>query len=373
MRTVLVTGGAGFIGVNLLRRWSQLGEFRFIVLDKLTYAANPDVLQPEIDRGRVEFIQGDIADSELVEQLLLRTRPCWVLNLAAESHVDRSIDSSAPFVQTNILGTFGLLEATRRYLRSAGLSANDSSADVSSADGGGFRLLHVSTDEVYGSAAAAESFSETAPYRPSSPYAASKAAADHLLRSFHATYGTPLLLTNASNNYGPHQFPEKFIPVMISQALAGQPLPIYGDGAQQREWTHVDDHAEALLLVLERGKLGETYNVGSGEVISNLELANLLLTELAERGVLPPLDPPRDSPLVHVADRPGHDRCYRLCSAKLRAELGWQPRHTLRSGLAETVAWYVENRQWLTARLRAVGGHRRRGSAGGNSAGGKAS
>ncbi|XZE55320.1 dTDP-glucose 4,6-dehydratase [Planctomycetaceae bacterium SH139] len=367
MRTVLVTGGAGFIGVNLLRRWSQLGAFRFVVLDKLTYAANPAVLQPEIDRGRVELIQGDIADSELVEQLLLRTQPSWVLNLAAESHVDRSIDSPAPFVQTNILGTFGLLEATRRYLRSAD----------SSAAGKGFRMLHVSTDEVFGSAAAEESFSEIAAYRPSSPYAASKAAADHLVRSFHTTYGTPLLLTNASNNYGPHQFPEKFIPVMISQALAGEPLPIYGDGAQQREWTHVDDHADALLSVLLRGKLGETYNVGSGEVISNLELAIQLLAQLAELGALPPRDsssdPSRNPPLVHVADRPGHDRCYRLCSAKLRTELGWQPQHTLRSGLAETVAWYVENRQWLTARLQAVGGHRRRGSASGASASGKAS
>jgi dTDP-glucose 4,6-dehydratase len=342
MHTLLVTGGAGFIGSNFVRLALRETGARVVVLDKLTYAGRRENLADLEDDPRYGFVEGDIADREAVRRLFSEHRPGAVLNFAAESHVDRSIEDPRAFVRTNVLGAFELLEAARRHV--AGLPAAEREA---------FRFLHVSTDEVYGSLGADGAFSETTPYAPNSPYAASKAGADHLVRAYRETYGLPTLLTNCSNNYGPYQFPEKLIPLMILNAAEGRPLPIYGDGGNVRDWLHVEDHCRGLLTVLAKGTPGEKYNLGGRSEKTNLQIVDAICDLLeAER-------PARDNPALagrgiasyrelktHVPDRPGHDRRYAIDDGKIRTELGWQPRHDLESGLRETVRWYLAHRDW---------------------------
>jgi dTDP-glucose 4,6-dehydratase len=343
--TILVTGGAGFIGANFVRYALKVSGARLVVLDKLTYAGSRRSVPAD---PRVRFVEGDIADAALVTTILRDERPGWIVNFAAESHVDRSIDSPRPFLHTNVAGTFELLEAARHQW-------NDSPA----AQRQRFRFLHVSTDEVYGSLPASGSFSETTPYAPRSPYSASKAAADHFASAYYATYGLPVLITNCSNNYGPFQYPEKLIPLMLLNALEGRPLPIYGDGLNVRDWLFVEDHCEGLLAVLERGKPGEKYNLGGECELTNLALVDRLCALLDE------LRPPAQNPQLSrrrlstyaelktfVEDRPGHDRRYAVDTSKIRRELGWQPRHDLAGGLRRTVQWYLENQEWCTAMLK---------------------
>jgi dTDP-glucose 4,6-dehydratase len=338
--TWIVTGGAGFIGCNFVRHALARTDVRLVVLDLLTYAGSLENLREVIDGERVLFAKGDIADAGLVDRLYREHRPTAVVNFAAESHVDRSIDTPRPFLATNVGGTFELLEGARRLLAELDASARDR-----------FRFLHVSTDEVYGTLGSEGLFSETTPYAPNSPYSASKAAADHFVRAYQHTFGVPTLVTNCSNNYGPYQFPEKLIPLMILNALDGKPLPIYGDGGNVRDWLYVEDHCEGILQVLERGRVGEKYNIGGGNERTNLELVDLLCALLDE------LRPPRANPALggrrsyadlktFVADRPGHDRRYAIDAGKIRRELGWTPRHDLASGLAATVRWYLENGSW---------------------------
>jgi dTDP-glucose 4,6-dehydratase len=331
-RTLLVTGGAGFIGSNFVRLVRERKLARVVNLDKLTYAGHRGSLRDlDADPGHV-FVQGDIGDSRLVSDLLERHRPWAVVNFAAESHVDRSILGPEAFVDTNVVGTFRLLEAARAYR---------------GAPDGEFRFLQISTDEVYGSLAPDDpGFSERTPYAPNSPYASSKAAADHFVRAYHHTYGFPVLTTHCSNNYGPYQFPEKLIPVVILGALGGQPLPVYGDGLQVRDWLYVEDHCEAILRVLERGRPGQTYNVGGGNQITNLELVRRLCALLDEQVPDSP-HRPHARLIRHVADRPGHDRRYAIDDAKIRTELGWQPGVGLADGLARTVRWYLEHGEWI--------------------------
>ena len=335
MQSVLVTGGAGFIGSCLVRRLIRDQRWRVVNLDNLTYAGNLDSLAEPLASPRHEFVQGDIGDAALVNALLANHQPDAVLNLAAESHVDRSIDGPAAFVQTNVVGTFHLLQAVRAYWEKLEPERRTQ-----------FRLLHVSTDEVYGSLGPAGAFTETTPYAPSSPYAASKAASDHFVRAYSHTYGLPVLTTNCSNNYGPFQFPEKLIPLMILNALEGKPLPVYGDGLNVRDWLFVEDHCEALLTVLERGTAGEVYNIGGHCERTNLEIVRTicqfvdeLRPELAHR--------PCESLLHFVTDRPGHDRRYAIDATKIRRELGWRPRQSLESGLRLTVQWYLDNLRWI--------------------------
>jgi dTDP-glucose 4,6-dehydratase len=346
MSAVLVTGGAGFIGANfvrLLHRERPFGEgCRIVVFDKLTYAGNLDNLAGLLDDPLVTFVQGDLADREAVRGALADHRPRAVVSFAAESHVDRSIDDPAAFVTTNVVGTFELLEAARRHLE-----------DLPEAEREAFRLLHVSTDEVYGSLGASGLFSEETPYAPSSPYAATKAGADHLVRAYRETYGLPALITNCSNNYGPYQFPEKLIPLMILNALEGRDLPIYGDGGNVRDWIYVEDHCRGVLRALTAGRPGEKYNLGGRSERTNLEVVDLLcdLLEaerpaaenpaLRERGV-----PSYRDLKTFVPDRPGHDRRYAIDDRKARRELGWAPAHDLESGLRATVRWYLENAEW---------------------------
>ncbi|MBI4486334.1 MAG: dTDP-glucose 4,6-dehydratase [Acidobacteria bacterium] len=335
MGTLLITGGAGFIGSNLVQHALDHTEDRLVVVDKLTYAGSLLNLERPLRDARVAFIQADIADKDAMARVMSETRPDAVLNLAAETHVDRSIDSPQPFVDTNIVGTFVLLEAVRRYTATLPREARAA-----------FRFLHVSTDEVYGTLGPSGQFSEETAYSPNSPYAASKASADHLVRAYFHTYGLPVLITNCSNNYGPFQFPEKLIPLMILNALDGRPLPIYGDGGNVRDWLHVDDHCAGILLVLRKGRLGENYNIGGGIVRTNLEIVDRICDALDQ---LRPAAAARSALKTFVPDRPGHDRRYAIDARKIRRELGWTPRHTFETGLRETVVWYVEHRSWCEA------------------------
>jgi dTDP-glucose 4,6-dehydratase len=334
MQTWLVTGGAGFIGGNFVLDAVARG-IRIVNLDALTYAGNRDTLAAlDDDPGHV-FAHGDIGDPALVAALLATHRPDAVINFAAESHVDRSIDGPAAFVQTNVVGTLSLLEMVRDHWRTLQGTASD-----------GFRFLHVSTDEVYGSLGDTGKFTEDTPYAPNSPYSASKAASDHLVRAFHHTYGLPVVTTNCSNNYGPFQFPEKLVPLIIARALAGEPLPIYGDGKNVRDWLFVADHCAAIRAVLERGRVGETYNVGGDAEMRNIDVVHTICALLDARR--PRADgQPRASQITYVADRPGHDRRYAIDASKLKDELGWQPEHTFKQGIADTVDWYLEHQDWV--------------------------
>lgn len=333
---ILVTGGAGFIGANFVLDWvAQAGE-GVINLDKLTYAGNLENLSSLKDNKLHHFIHGDIGDSALLQKLLAEHQPRAIINFAAESHVDRSIHSPEDFIQTNIVGTFRLLETTRAYW--SALPADKKSA---------FRFLHVSTDEVYGSLAKDEpAFSETHTYEPNSPYSASKAASDHLVRSYHHTYGLPVLTTNCSNNYGPYHFPEKLIPLMIVNALAGKPLPVYGDGQQIRDWLYVKDHCSAIRRVLEAGRVGEVYNVGGWNEKANLDIVNTVCALLDE--LRPRADHKHyNEQITYVTDRPGHDRRYAIDARKLERELGWKPAETFETGIRKTVQWYLDNQGWV--------------------------
>ena len=333
LRTLLVTGGAGFIGGNfVLDLLARETDLTIVNLDALTYAGNLDTLAPLRGNPRHIFVEGDIRDRALVRRLLAEHRPDAVVNFAAESHVDRSIDAPGDFIQTNVLGTFELLEAARAHRETLTGSARDE-----------FRLLHVSTDEVYGSLGKTGFFTETTPYAPNSPYSASKAASDHLVRAYHHTYGLPVLTTNCSNNYGPYQFPEKLIPLMILNALAGKPLPVYGDGQNIRDWLYVGDHCRAIQRVLEAGRPGEVYNIGGHNEKTNLEVVNTLCSLLNE---LAPAEADYQRLITFVADRPGHDRRYAIDAGKIQRELGWQPAETFESGLRKTVQWYLENSEW---------------------------
>lgn len=335
--TLLVTGGAGFIGGNFVLDWLARPQAEAVVnLDRLTYSGNLETLAGLKGDPRHHFVQGDIADSDLVSQLLLRHRPRAVIHFAAESHVDRSILGPAAFVQTNVVGTFGLLESVRHYW-----GALDGSAQQA------FRFLHVSTDEVYGSLQMQDpAFTESHRYQPNSPYSASKAAGDHLVRAYHHTYGLPVLTTHCSNNYGPYHFPEKLIPLMIVNALAGKPLPVYGDGRQIRDWLYVKDHCSALCRVLEAGTPGEVYNIGGWNEKANIEIVHSLCDLLDE------MQPRVDGQsyrrqISHVADRPGHDRRYAIDARKLHQALGWRPAETFDSGIRKTVRWYLDHPGWV--------------------------
>lgn len=334
MQTWLVTGGAGFIGGNFVLEAVADGV-KIVNLDALTYAGNLDTLSPLDGHPGHVFVQGDIGDRALVAKLLDEHRPQAIVNFAAESHVDRSIDGPAAFVHTNVVGTLALLEAARDYWK--GLQG-DAKTD--------FRFLHVSTDEVYGSLGDSGKFSETTAYAPNSPYSASKAASDHLVRAFHHTYGLPVLTTNCSNNYGPYQFPEKLIPLVIAKAIAGEPLPVYGDGKNVRDWLYVGDHCSAIRAVLARGRPGETYNVGGDAERQNIEVVETICALLDERR--PRADgKPRNSQIAFVKDRPGHDRRYAIDASKLQGELGWKPAHTFERGIADTVDWYLNHQDWV--------------------------
>jgi len=351
---ILVTGGAGFIGVNFVLDWLTQSDEAIINLDALTYAGNLQSLASLVADKRHIFVHGDIGDSTLVAGLLAQYQPRSIINFAAESHVDRSIHGPEDFIQTNIVGTFRLLEAVRGYW--SGLNNETKQR---------FRFLHVSTDEVYGSLAKGEpAFSETRRYEPNSPYSASKAASDHLVRAYHHTYGLPVLTTNCSNNYGPYHFPEKLIPMMIVNALAGKPLPVYGDGQQIRDWLYVKDHGSAIRRVLEAGRVGEVYNIGGCNEKPNIEIVRTVCALLDE---LKPVSgewqvasgkkrlPTHDSPLTtyhslitHVADRPGHDRRYAIDASKIEHELGWRPAETFETGIRKTVQWYLDNQSWVS-------------------------
>jgi dTDP-glucose 4,6-dehydratase len=335
MKNILVTGGAGFIGSCFVRAWLSGGEGRLVNLDKLTYAGNLDSLLPIAGHPNYLLVEGDIGDRPLIERVLAEHQPDAIVNFAAESHVDRSIEGPIEFVKTNVVGTCELLQAARGYW-----SALPKTRQAT------FRFLHVSTDEVYGSLGKTGAFSEETRYAPNSPYAASKAASDHFVRAYHHTYGLPVLTTNCSNNYGPYQFPEKLIPLMILNALEGKPLPVYGDGQQVRDWLFVEDHCEAIRTVLARGKVGEVYNIGGNCERANLDVVHKIC-ELVDR--LRPGLPhaPCNSLITYVADRPGHDRRYAIDASKIKAQLGWTPRHDFASGLENTVRWYLDNPTWV--------------------------
>lgn len=334
--TILVTGGAGFIGSNFVLDWAAQTEEPVVNLDKLTYAGNLQNLSSLQGNPRHVFVHGDIGDAALVSHLLAAYQPRAVINLAAESHVDRSIHGPEDFIQTNVVGTFHLLQAVRAYW--SGLSPEAATS---------FRFLHVSTDEVYGSLEEqAPAFTEAHRYEPNSPYSASKAASDHLVRAYHHTYGLPVLTTNCSNNYGPFHFPEKLIPLVIHNALAGKPLPLYGDGLQVRDWLYVADHCSAIRCVLDAGRLGETYNVGGCNEKSNLEVVHAVCAILDE------LQPRSDGAsysrqIAFVKDRPGHDRRYAIDAGKLESELGWKPLETFETGIRKTVRWYLGHQEWV--------------------------
>jgi dTDP-glucose 4,6-dehydratase len=345
MQTILVPGGAGFIGCNFVRLALAETGARVVVLDKLTYAGSLENLADIWGDPRLELIAGDIADREEVRRVFAARCPDAVVNFAAESHVDRSIDDASAFVHTNIVGAFELLEGARHHL--AGLAAEQRQA---------FRFLHVSTDEVYGTLGPTGAFSEETPYAPNSPYAATKAAADHLVRAYRETYGLPTLITNCSNNYGPYQYPEKLIPLMVLNAVEGRPLPIYGDGGNVRDWLYVEDHCRGLLLALSQGRPGERYNLGGRSEKTNLDIVDTLC-EVLERELPAAGNPALQARGVasygelktFVADRPGHDRRYAIDDAKVRRELGWEPRHDFTSGIAATVRWYLDHRAWCEA------------------------
>lgn len=334
--TIFVTGGAGFIGSNFILDWLSASDETVVNIDKLTYAGNPDNLRSLAGNARHVFVQADIGDSDVIRTLLTEHMPRTVINFAAESHVDRSIHGPAAFIDTNIVGTFRLLDAVRAYWNDL---AEDGKRD--------FRFLHVSTDEVYGSLGKEDHpFLETNRYEPNSPYSASKAASDHLVRAYHHTYGLPVLTTNCSNNYGPYHFPEKLIPLCIRNALTGQPLPIYGDGQQVRDWLYVKDHCSAIRRVLEAGRIGETYNIGGRNEKANLDVVKTLCA------ILDDLQPRVDglsyaNQITFVKDRPGHDRRYAIDAGKIERELGWKPAETFETGIAKTVRWYLDNQDWV--------------------------
>ncbi|MFU8878530.1 MAG: dTDP-glucose 4,6-dehydratase [Wenzhouxiangellaceae bacterium] len=336
MDTILVTGGAGFIGSNLVRHFLATGDARIVNLDKLTYAGNLESLADLSASPRYIFEQADICDGAALQALFERHDPDAVLHLAAESHVDRSIDGPGAFLDTNVVGTGALLGAALAHWRTLPQPRRDA-----------FRFLHVSTDEVYGDLGPdGAPFTETTPYAPSSPYAATKAASDHLVRAWHRTYGLPILVTNCSNNYGPCQFPEKLIPHMILNALAGKPLPVYGDGRQVRDWLYVEDHARALWTVLERGRVGHTYNIGGCNEVENIEVVRQICRLVAEHAPEAAAQRPLEELITFVRDRPGHDTRYAIDAGKIRRELGWEPLESFESGLSRTVRWYLDNRQW---------------------------
>ena len=334
---ILVTGAAGFIGSNFIHAWLEKHDEPIVNLDKLTYAGNPENLSKFQEDNRYQLVQGDIGDRELVGRLLTEYKPRAVVNFAAESHVDRSILGPEEFLKTNIVSMFHLLESVRAYW-----------SQLAEPERAQFRLLHISTDEVYGSLEPTDpAFTENHPYQPNSPYAASKASSDHLVRAWHHTYCLPVLTTNCSNNYGPYHFPEKLIPLMILHALQGKPLPIYGDGQQVRDWLYVRDHALAIMRVLEAGKVGETYNVGGNSERTNLEVVRTIC------GHLDRLRPRADGQsyqeqITYIKDRPGHDRRYAINADKIQQELGWKPLETFETGLLKTVQWYLDNAQWVS-------------------------
>ena len=345
MQTLVVTGAAGFIGSNFVRLALARTDAMIVAVDNLTYAGHLESLADVADDPRFTFIKADISRRPAVEAIYREHRPSWVLNLAAESHVDRSIDGPRPFLETNVMGTFELLEAARRFV-----------AELDRAARPAFRFVQVSTDEVYGSLGSSGLFSETTPYDPRSPYAASKAAADHLVRSYQVTYGLPAIITNCSNNYGPYQFPEKLVPLTVLNALEGRPLPIYGDGRQVRDWIHVEDHCEGILTVLLQGTPGEKYNIGAECERTNVEVVDCICSTLEQ------LFPAARNPALSqrgvtsyhalktfVADRPGHDRRYAIDAGRIRRELGWRPRYDFATGLANTLRWYVDHREWCDA------------------------
>ena len=345
METILITGGAGFIGTNLVNYVLQHSAETVVVIDKLTYAANLGSVEAWRANPRIAFFQADIADEAAMSRIVAERRPRAILNLAAETHVDRSIDSPRAFIDTNVYGTFVLLEVARRFL-----------AELPDSGRRGFRFLHVSTDEVYGTLGMDGQFTEDTPYSPSSPYSASKAAADHLVRAYHRTYGVPALITNCSNNYGPFQHAEKLIPLTILNALDARELPIYGDGGNVRDWLHVTDHCSGLLTVLERGTLGEQYNIGGGNEQTNLVIVDSICALLEE------LVPPAKNPAMNAAgknhyrdlkrfvtDRPGHDRRYAVDGSKIQRQLDWMPQYSFLTGLRETVSWYIEHRDRFNA------------------------
>ena len=342
-KTVLVTGGCGFIGTNLVRLLLASRQYRVVNLDALTYAANPLSLADLDGHPDYEFVKGNITDRRLVDSLFDKHQPVGVFHLAAESHVDRSIVSADDFVQTNVVGTYTLLEAARAYWNTL---LEDAKKE--------FRFLHVSTDEVFGSLDEDGYFTEETPYAPNSPYSASKAASDHFVRAFHRTYGLPTIITNCSNNYGPYQFPEKMIPLMVLNALAGKPLPVYGDGSNVRDWIYVEDHCKAVKAAFEKGKPGEVYAVGADNEQKNIHLVKQICSVLDE--IAPPVEVPQlreqslqsYSELInYVDDRPGHDHRYAVDSAKIRRELGWQPEVEFEAGLRQTIDWYLSNPKWL--------------------------
>lgn len=333
MNTILVTGGAGFIGSCFVRGLLASGQLRVINFDCLTYAGNLDSV-PAVDGNRHIFVKGNICDTKRVTEVLELYRPNQIVHFAAESHVDRSIDGPAAFVQTNVVGTACLLEAALTYWRSMQATPRDV-----------FRFLHVSTDEVYGSLGPTGLFTETTPYAPNSPYSASKASSDHLVRAWHHTYGLPTLITNCSNNYGPYQFPEKLIPLMTLNAIEGKPLPIYGDGLNVRDWLYVEDHCSAISAVLERGRIGETYNIGGNSERTNIDVVRTICH--AVNDLLPELQHNCCDLITYVKDRPGHDRRYAIDAQKVKHELGWQPSQVFELGIRNTIRWYIDNPVWI--------------------------
>jgi len=335
MKTLLVTGGAGFIGGNFVLDLLAAGGWRIVNLDALTYAGNLDTLASVSDRADYAFEHGDIGDAAFVRSVLATHQPTAIVNFAAESHVDRSIDGPSAFAQTNVVGTLTLLECALAYWRGLSLDRQDA-----------FRFLHVSTDEVYGSLGPVGRFNEASPYQPNSPYSASKAASDHFVRAFHHTYGLPTLTTNCSNNYGPFQFPEKLIPLMIQKALVGEPLPVYGDGRNVRDWLYVGDHCSAIRRVLEIGRVGEVYNVGGDAERENIHVVRTICALLDERQPLAD-GRKREALISYVKDRPGHDRRYAIDAGKIKRDLGWRPSESFESGIERTVDWYFANQTWV--------------------------
>ena len=334
MKNFFVTGGAGFIGGNFILNLVRTGQAKVINYDKLTYAGNLDTLSSIENDPNYKFEKGDICDREKLTRLFESYKIDYIVHFAAESHVDRSIDSPGEFIQTNVVGTFELLEAIRWYV-----------AQNNSEQKKNFRFLHVSTDEVYGSLGETGLFTEETPYSPNSPYAASKAASDHLVRAYHKTYGLPVITTNCSNNYGPYQFPEKLLPLMIHNALNGKSLPVYGDGKQIRDWLFVEDHCRAILRVLDKGEIGQVYNIGGHNEKTNLEVVHTLCNILDEMVPDSPHRPYKNL-IQFVEDRPGHDRRYAIDASKIQSQLGWEPQESFETGLRKTVAWYLDNKEW---------------------------